>query len=119
MEFPIQLGNGVTILAAKNPVWGDKNNTIINCVITIEGELIGGRSDAPFTASPNDPMEHGRELFEVLKGSAGPWVRPDVTVEDLQAELDKIWPDIVLGLATPEQLDLARNLRKQITVMAA
>ena len=75
----------------------------------------------PFLATPYDSVEYGRWLHaEALKGSFGTiaaYQRPDVTVEDLQSELDAIWPDVVLGIATPEELDRARLLRTQIKEM--
>jgi hypothetical protein len=30
----------------------------------------------PFTASPNDPEQHGREIFDALKDTAAPYVPP-------------------------------------------
>jgi hypothetical protein len=30
----------------------------------------------PFTASPSDPEPHGREIFELLKSTAAPYVPP-------------------------------------------
>ncbi|CUR50723.1 hypothetical protein SHL_00033 [Pseudomonas phage shl2] len=119
MEFPITLETGVTLMDAKDPVWANREKNLITCTVTLDG---GGYFDKPtevqFTADPNDVMEHGRQLFEELKGSAGEWVRPDVTVEDLQAEFDKIWPDVMLGLADQATIDLAKNLRVQIKAMS-
>ncbi|MBH9196998.1 hypothetical protein I5K50_11615 [Pseudomonas aeruginosa] len=118
MEFPIELETGVTILSVRDPVWGDKGNTFVNCVITITGGPFTEPTEVPFSAAPWDEMQHGRDIFEALKGSASPWVRPDVTAYDLQEELDKIWPDIVLGVADEGTVELARNLRKQIKAMS-
>lgn len=79
--------------------------------------------EVPFTASAEDNYEHGRWLNEqALAGAFGeiaPYERPLPTAHDLQAELDKLMTDITLGLATDEELDLARNLRKQIKAMTA
>lgn len=43
----------------KTPTWANAENTLIDCVVTFEhiGEPV------PFTANPNDPAEHGREIF--------------------------------------------------------
>ena len=30
-----------------------------------------------FTASPDDPEEHGRQIFEDLRGEAAPYVPPE------------------------------------------
>ncbi|QYW06622.1 hypothetical protein uav_091 [Pseudomonas phage UAVern] len=80
-------------------------------------------SEIPFSAHHEDPMEHGQWLYnEAIAGTFGdiaPYERPLPTAGDLQMELDKLMTDITLGLATPEELDLARNLRKQIKVMMA
>lgn len=78
--------------------------------------------DIPFCAQPHDIHEHGRWLFEqALKGTFGEiseYERPLPTVFDLQEELDKIWPDVVLGIATEEELSLAKDLRLQIKAMS-
>lgn len=78
--------------------------------------------EIPFAASPQDVMEHGRWLHEqALSGAFGEiaeWQKPLPTVQDLQEELDKIWPDVVLGIATEEELSLAKNLRIQIKAMS-
>lgn len=118
MEFPHEIGNGVTIHAVRNPVWGDRSMSYINCEIAVSGSVFGDGEIIPFTSMPTDSMEHGRELFEQLKGSAKPWVRPDVTKEDLQAEFDSIWPDVALGIADAETVELAKNLRIQIKAMS-
>ncbi|AMR57325.1 hypothetical protein vB_PsyM_KIL1_0078 [Pseudomonas phage vB_PsyM_KIL1] len=78
--------------------------------------------EIPFCAQPTDVHEHGRWLFEQASsgafGKVLPYERSLPTVVDLQEELDKIWPDIVLGLATEEELSLARSLRIQIKAMS-
>jgi hypothetical protein len=80
-------------------------------------------TEIPFAAHADDPMEHGQWLYkEALAGTFGeitPYERPLPNAFDLQLELDKLMTDITLGLATEEELDLARNLRKQIKVMTA
>ena len=42
-----------------NPKWANAENTLIDCVVTFDhiGEPV------PFTANPNDTVEHGREIF--------------------------------------------------------
>lgn len=78
--------------------------------------------EVPFTAHPDDPMEHGVWLFnEAVSGNYGevlPYERPLPTAYDLQVELDKIWPDVVLGIATEDELSLAKALRIQIKAMS-
>ena len=40
----------------------------------------------PFTASPNDPEQHGRDIFEAVKDIAAPYVPPpDPTPEEILA----------------------------------
>ncbi|UAV89682.1 tail fiber assembly chaperone [Pseudomonas phage COT4] len=77
--------------------------------------------EVPFTASADDIYEHGRWLLEQAQagafGDITPYERPLPTSHDLQMELDKLMVDITLGLATEDELALARNLRKQIKVM--
>lgn len=79
--------------------------------------------EVPFTAAAEDIYEHTTWLHEqAMSGAFGeiaPFERPLPTAHDLQMELDKLMVDITLGLATEEELDLARNLRKQIKAMTA
>jgi len=123
--FPKTYSNDLTVLGAVAPRWSDKEKIRIDCDLTIlvvNANMEGYAETMPFTACPWDTFgPHCPEIFEYLaQGNAGPvaeWQRPDVTPHDLQVELDAIWPDIVLGIATPEQIDLAQNLRKQIKAM--
>lgn len=42
----------------------------------------------PFTASPDDPEEHGRELYEAVKATAAPYVAPPLpTPEEARAAM--------------------------------
>ncbi len=53
---------------AKNPQWVNAENTMIDLIVThpVFGEI-------PFTASPDDVEEHGRELFaKAVAGEFGP-----------------------------------------------
>jgi len=76
----------------------------------------------PFLAAAHDDQDYGRDLHARAAagefGDIGEYDRPMPTVADLQAELDKLWPDVVLGLASDEELELAKLLRKQIKVMS-
>ncbi|EGO4139616.1 DUF4376 domain-containing protein [Escherichia coli] len=50
------------------PVWGDKEHTIINCMVKF-AEL---ESPVPFTATEDDCEAHGREIFAACqRGDAG------------------------------------------------
>lgn len=76
----------------------------------------------PFAANPTDEHEHGKWLYEeALKGTFGDiaeYDRPLPTVHDLQVELDKLMPDIILGLADESEISLAKALRIQIKAMS-
>jgi hypothetical protein len=118
MDFPIELENGLRVVSAKNPMWANKAHTVINMLVTVE-EPDGKIVEVPFAASPDDNLPHGRALFDWGKSlSVQPWERPDVTSADLQVELDKLLPDVMLGLASPEEVELAKLLRIQIKAMA-
>jgi len=123
MEYPIDLSNGLIIHSAKNPVWSNREKTTIDITITVTwAGVFEEPTELPFTAAPWDSMEHGRDLFEhFLKAGSGPapYERPEVTVEDLEADLDKLMPDIYLGLATEAEISLAKSLRIQIKAMSA
>jgi hypothetical protein len=58
-----------TIQSVTNPFYANAENTIVNCTIVYEGS-----SEAfPYTASPNDPEQSGRDLYEALiAGTYGP-----------------------------------------------
>lgn len=88
--------------------------------ISVEFEHLPGIK-VPFHALSSDTEEHGRWLYKQAKagklGEVAPYERPLPTKEDLQAELDKLWPDVVLGIATDDELSLAKALRIQIKAM--
>lgn len=76
----------------------------------------------PFSSMPGDPDVPSQALYEaILRGQYGepaPFERRAVTVQDLQEEFEKIWPDVALGLADSETIQLAKNLRLQIKAMS-
>ena len=49
-------------MKVRNPIYSKFDNSIIDC--EVNHSVFGW---IPFTASPNDVEEHGRELFEKLK----------------------------------------------------
>ena len=65
----------MNIISAKNPRWLNADSTEIELLVTFEhcGEV-------PFTASPNDPEEHGRVIFAKAAaghyGAVAPYVAP-------------------------------------------
>lgn len=114
--LPVEFDNGITVEAVNAPRWANREHTLLTATVTFKPGVV-----VPFGASLSDPEPHGRFIYDyILMGNAGKigeYVRPDVTKEDLQAELDKILPDVMLGLATPDEIELARNLRIQIKAM--
>ncbi|EOC8641411.1 DUF4376 domain-containing protein [Salmonella enterica subsp. enterica serovar Infantis] len=68
------------IITAKNGVYTE--NSLINCLVHFEGF----DDFVPFTASPDDTEEHGRQLYADLKaGKYGPVTPFTVTSEMIQA----------------------------------
>lgn len=112
---PIFTGERLAILGVTSPI--ETADGRVNLTVTFEN--IG---TVPFTASADDSESHGKWLYEEARkgtfGEIAPWERPLPTLQDLQEELDKIWPDIVLGVADEDTVELARNLRKQIKAMS-
>lgn len=71
---------------AKNPVWVNAEHTMIDLVIkwdTVNREL-------PFTASPDDVEEYGRQIFAAAKeGAFGPvaeYIAPIPPEPDTQSQ---------------------------------
>lgn len=60
----------ITVTSVSNPVWANAEQTLINCDITVEqypGEVL------PFTASPEDTAEHGKQIYaNAVAGQYGP-----------------------------------------------
>lgn len=114
--FPKTFDSGIVVESVKDL----KNHPSGVIDMTVMFKHLG--FEVPFAAHNSDDMEHGRWLYEeALKGTFGDiaeYDRPLPTAHDLQVELDKIWPDVVLGTATDEELELAKNLRKQIKAMS-
>lgn len=119
MEFPKDF-TMLTVLNIENPRWTSKEHIQINVDLTVR--FTDGRVDTfPFTSCPFDNFsDHCAAIFEhaAQMSNVAEWARPEVTVADLQAELDKIWPDVVLGLADEKTVTLAKDLRTQIKVMS-
>lgn len=122
MEFPYIIRGSTVICDAKDPQWANEEKTRINLTVTFADASIGPH-ELGFTACAMDSEDHGRLLFAWANdghaGSIEPWERRDVAPMDLQLELDKLLPDVMLGLATPQELELAKLLRIQIKAMTA
>ncbi|EJA0607579.1 DUF4376 domain-containing protein [Salmonella enterica] len=84
----------MNIFAVKNSVYTESG--LINCLVHFEGFA----DFIPFTASPDDTEEHGRQLFADLKaGKYGPvalfTVTPEMLIAAKQAKHDEVnaWRD--------------------------
>lgn len=77
--------------------------------------------EVPFCAIPTDVMEHGRWLYTQSKankfGTPVPYEAPPPTKDDYQREFDALWPDVMLGLASDEEVARAKELRALIKSM--
>lgn len=119
MEFPKEF-TMLTVLDIQNPRWSSREKIQIDVDLTVK--FPDGRVETfPFTSCPWDTFgDHCPAIFEhaAQMPNVAEWQRPDVTVEDLQADFDKIWPDVLLGLADEKTIELAKNLRVQIKAMS-
>lgn len=108
--------SGIVVQEVSNPVHHGDGSITMDVLFAHVGVVV------PFAAHPDDEFEHGRWLYEeALKGAFGEvaeWDRPLPTVYDLQVELDKLLPDVMLGIATEEEVSLAKALRLQIKAMS-
>lgn len=60
----------VNLMSLTNPRWANKEQTMIDCDITIDAF---GDEIIPFTASQNDVESHGRAIFsDIVNGAYGP-----------------------------------------------
>ncbi|WYW04489.1 tail fiber protein [Pseudomonas phage vB_PpuP-Mudajogi] len=120
MEFPTQFSL-LKVLDIQNPKWSSLDHLQIDVDITVQFKDDDRIETIPFTACPWDTFgDHCPAIFEHAANMPGikEWERPDVTVEDLQMEFDKIWPDVLLGLADDKTVELAKTLRIQIKAMS-
>ena len=78
-------GNGATLLGAKNPVWANEENSLIllDCKFSHYHALGMTENDGyyGFLANPNDPEEHGRQIYANAVngdyGTVGAYVAPE------------------------------------------
>ncbi|AZD46690.1 tail fiber assembly protein [Pseudomonas chlororaphis] len=112
------------VLSARTPCWNDVAHTTLNLYVTFEdtkdslGEII-------FTASPNDPESHGRDLFDrAMALEFGDIAEPGVDViksnmllqraeltavansviEKLQADVNILQDSVELEIATDKEI---------------
>lgn len=105
------------ILSVRDPTWANSTKTAINCWIRTPAYS----EELPFTASLNDPEEHGREIFiRCIAGNFGE-IRPhspssyrrDPDEPELQPDWISARPDIHDFLAEAN-LENARNSPRAI-----
>ena len=73
-----------TLIGAKNPVWANEEKTLIelDCKFSHYPSLGITENDGylSYMANPDDPEEHGRQIFEKAKageyGTVGDYVAP-------------------------------------------
>tara|TARA_R100000458_G_C8049730_1_gene97413 strand:- start:168 stop:416 length:249 start_codon:yes stop_codon:yes gene_type:complete len=73
---------GATLIGAKNPVWANKEQTLIQLDCKFSHYAAIGITEnngyLSFMADPDDPEEHGRQIFEKAKagdyGTVGDFV---------------------------------------------
>ena len=73
---------GATLIDAKNPVWANKEQTLIQLDCKFSHYAAIGITEnngyLSFMADPDDPEEHGRQIFEKAKagdyGTVGDFV---------------------------------------------
>ena len=83
MTITIQF-NGATLIGARNPVWANEEKTLISLECKFSHYESMGLTENDgyygFTADPNDPELHGRQIFEKAKagdyGTVGDYVEP-------------------------------------------
>jgi hypothetical protein len=77
----------LTFVYANNPKWANRSQTLIDLTVRFEGF----DSDLPFGANPNDPEQHGRDIYaRALAGEFGPIAPFDptpYTTEDVAATI--------------------------------
>jgi hypothetical protein len=79
------------ITSARDPRWANAERTAIDLLVEFEGPL-SVLGEVPFTASPDDPEAHGRELFAQAKARQFGAVKPPSEAQLLatvEAELEQ------------------------------
>lgn len=125
----------IEILGASAPAWANHEHTAID--MTVNFSHMPGEP-TPFTASPDDASEHGRELFARAKfgeyGEIGPCLKPTREEQDaaifpilqrqelerVEALIAPLQRSVKFGLATAEEeRELTRLEMHSVMVMKA
>lgn len=88
----------IQITSVRDPVWANSENTLIDCFIRFTAYA----AELPFTASPDDVEEHGREVFRRCIagefGKIGPYVEPlveeDKSTDPNVPSWTTAWPEV-------------------------
>ncbi|WP_178090181.1 tail fiber assembly protein [Plesiomonas shigelloides] len=106
----------IEILSAHSPVWANSEKTAVSLMVRFSHL---SDSEVPFTASSDDPAEHGRELYVRAVfgdfGAIGEFVAEPVCEADLLAELDGRLKQAALAMAPledAEKLGVINELEK-------
>lgn len=96
----------IEILSAHSPVWANSEKTAVSLMARFSHL---SDSEVPFTASSDDPAEHGRELYVRAVfgdfGAIGEFVAEPVCEADLLAELDGRLKQAALTMAPLEDAE--------------
>ena len=84
MTIKIKLNGGI-LIDAKNPRWMDEEKTsiVLECKFSHYADMGMTENDGyyEFGATPDEPEEHGRQIFEKAKagdyGTVGDYVAPE------------------------------------------
>lgn len=95
---------------AKNPIWANADNTMIDLTIKWDGI----NDEYPFTASPTDVEVHGRAIFEqALQGAFGPiaeYVAPLQPVPEQEQPENAVQTQIDAASGVPELKTIVETL---------
>lgn len=115
----------IEILGASAPTWSNKEGTGINLKVRFSSHP---DQDMPFTATPTDTAEHGRELYFRAKAGAYGEVGPyddsgdtlmramvqrkvkDRKMAQIEAEIAPLARASRLGIITPEEVERLKAL---------
>lgn len=95
-------------MRTRNPVWANTENTLIDC--EIEHPKYGW---IPFTASPIDTEQHGREIFAALaQGAVGEYVAPPApTNEELAASIRAERNELLYATDWTQAVDVPKAIK--------
>lgn len=120
MIFPQEFREGFTVHAVSNARYANDLGT------SISADVDWGGGPILYAISPADPEPWGAALFEhCVQGEVLPYEGPSTAElqeqyevllarEALQKEFDELMIDIQLGMATPEELERAKEIRTQL-----